>query len=92
MFPIELTHLFLRSSIQQMFVTVWKCSTFKLKFSKQVVNEALLVKEEIDVDWVFQKNLNLQDDNALFDRQNKCRAVLEDVMDCHVQTLSVKLS
>jgi ABC-type taurine transport system ATPase subunit len=50
MFPIELTHLFLRSSIQQMFVTIWKHSTFKLKFSKQVVNEALLVKEEIDVD------------------------------------------
>jgi hypothetical protein len=57
-----------------------------------VVNEALLVKEEIDVDWVFQKNLNLQNDNALFDRQNKCKAILEDVMDCHVQTLSMKLS
>jgi hypothetical protein len=56
-----------------------------------VVNEALLVKEEIDVDWVFQKNLNLQDDNALFDKQNKCRIVLEDVMDCQVQTLFVKL-
>jgi hypothetical protein len=39
-----------------MFGPIWKCSTFKLNFSKQVVNEALLVREEIDVDWVFLGN------------------------------------
>jgi hypothetical protein len=38
-----------------------------------VVNETLFVKEKIDVGWVFPKKLNLQDDSALFDRQNKCK-------------------
>jgi hypothetical protein len=46
-----------------------------------VVNEALLVKEEINVAWIFLGNPNLQDDNALFDMQNKCTIVLVNVMD-----------
>jgi hypothetical protein len=69
---------------------IWKCSTFKLIFYEQVVNEALLVKEEINVGWIFPRNPNLQDDNVLFDRQNKCTIVLVDVMDCQVQTLCMK--
>ncbi len=56
-----------------------------------MVNEALLVREDIDVGWIFPRIPNLQDVNALFDRQNKCKIVLLDVMDCHVQTLSVRL-
>jgi hypothetical protein len=76
--------------LELMFSLIWKCSTFKLNFYEQMVNEALLVKEEINVGWIFPRNPNLQDDNALFDRQNKCKVVLVDVMDCQVQTLCVK--
>jgi hypothetical protein len=64
-----------------MFSLVWKCSTFKLNFYEHVVNKTLLVKEEINVAWIFPRNPNLQDDNALFDTQNKCTIVLVDVMD-----------
>jgi hypothetical protein len=39
-----------------MFRPIWKRSTFKLNFSKQMVNEALLVREEINVGWVFLGN------------------------------------
>ncbi len=56
-----------------------------------MVNEALFVREDIDVGWIFPRNPNLQDDNALFDRHNKCKIVLLDVMDCHVQTLFMRL-
>jgi len=43
-----------------MFRPIWKRSTFKLNFSKQMVNEALLVREEIDVGWVFLGNPTFQ--------------------------------
>jgi hypothetical protein len=77
--------------LELMFNLVWKCSTFNLNFYEHVVNEVLLVKEEINVGWIFPINPNLQNDNALFDRQNKCTIFLVDVMDCQVQTLYVKL-
>jgi hypothetical protein len=73
-----------------MFNVVLKCSTFKLNFYEHVGNEVLLVKEEINVVWIFLGNSNLQDDSALFDRQNKCTIVLVDVLDYQVQTLHVK--
>jgi hypothetical protein len=41
--------------LEVMFGLVWKCSTFKLNFYEHVVNETLLVKEEIDVGWIFPK-------------------------------------
>jgi hypothetical protein len=49
------------------------------------------VKEDIDVGWICPQIPNLQYDNALFNRQNKCITTLVDVMDCHVQALCVKL-
>jgi hypothetical protein len=55
-----------------------------------VVDETFLVKEEIDVAWVFPRNPNLQDDNALSNKYNKCRIILVDVMDCQVHALSMK--
>ncbi len=44
-----------------------------VNFFYWVVNEALFVKEKMDVGWVFPKKLNSQDDSVLFDRQNKCK-------------------
>ncbi len=76
--------------LELMFNVVLKCSTFKLNFYEHVGNEVLLVKEEINVVWIFLGNSNLQDDSALFDRQNKCTIVLVDVLDYQVQTLHVK--
>ncbi len=61
-YNVETLHL------ELMFCLVCKCSTFELKFYEQVVNEALLVREDIDVGWIFWGIPNLQDDNALFNR------------------------
>ncbi len=47
-----------------------------------MVNEALLVREEIDVGWIFLGIPNLQDDNALSNRYNKCKIILVNVVDC----------
>jgi hypothetical protein len=88
--PTYVYHSVEMLQLELMFSLVWKCSTFKLNFYEHVVNEALLVNEEINVAWIFPKNPNLQDDSALFDRQNKCTIVLVDVMDYQVQTLCVK--
>jgi hypothetical protein len=55
-----------------------------------VVNEVLLVMEEIDVGWIFLRIPNLQDDNALFNRYNKCKIILVNVIDYYVQALFVK--
>jgi hypothetical protein len=60
---------------------VCKCSTFEQNFYEHVVNQALLVRKDIDVDYIFLGIPNLQDDNALFGRHNKCKIVSVDVMD-----------
>ncbi len=49
------------------------------------------MNEDIDVGCIFPRIPNLQDDSALFNRQNKCRTALVVVMDCQVQGLCVKL-
>jgi hypothetical protein len=74
-----------------MFGLICKCSTFELNFYEQVVNEALLVRENINVGQIFLGIPNLQDDNALSNKHNKSRIILVDIMDCQVQALHVKL-
>jgi hypothetical protein len=59
---VEMFHL------ELMFCLVCKCSTFELNFYEQVVNEVLLVREDIDVGYIFPRIPNLQDDSALYDR------------------------
>jgi hypothetical protein len=88
--PTYVCHIVEMLHLELMLHLVCKCSTFELNFYEQVVNEALLVKEDIDVGWIFPRIPNLQDDSALFDKRNKCKIVLVDVMDCQIQALSVK--
>jgi hypothetical protein len=52
--------------LELMFHLVCKCSTFELNFYEHVINEALLVRKDIDVGWIFLGVPSLQDDNALF--------------------------
>jgi len=59
-------------------------------FSNQLVNETLFMREEINVGWVFPRNPNRQDDNALSNMYNKCRTILVDIMDCQVHAWSMK--
>ncbi len=63
----------------------------ELNFYEHEVNETLLVREDIYVGQIFPRIPNLQDENALLDRQNECRIVLVDIMDCQVQRLSMKI-
>jgi hypothetical protein len=52
--------------LELMLHLVCKCSTFELNFYEHAVNEALLVRKDIDVG--FLGIPNLQEDSALFDR------------------------
>jgi len=42
-------------------------------FCCQVLNKALVLREEINMGWVFPKNANFGDGNAFHDRGSKCQ-------------------
>jgi hypothetical protein len=58
---------------------------------KQVLIGALLLKEEIDIDWVFLGKPYLKNDLSFHERQNKFTCQLVDFLDYQVQVLSSKL-
>ncbi len=57
----------------------------------QVLNKALVLKEEIDMGWVFPRKEKFGDGNALHDRGGKCQQLLIEVMDFQLRALSFKL-
>jgi hypothetical protein len=46
-----------------------------------VFNEALVLREEIDMDWVFPRKADVGDGNALYDMGGKCQWLLIKIMD-----------
>jgi hypothetical protein len=80
--PTIVYHIVEMLHLELMFGLVCKCFTFEQNFYEQVVDEVLLVKEDTMLARFFQEIPNFQDDNALFDRHNKCKTILVDFMDC----------
>jgi hypothetical protein len=58
---------------------------------KQVFIGALLLKEEINLNWVFLGKPNLENDLSFHEKQKKCTCQLADYLDYQVQALSSKL-
>jgi hypothetical protein len=50
-------------------------------FCCQVLSKALVLKEEIDMDWIFPRKITFGDGNALHNRGGKCQKMLVEVMD-----------
>jgi hypothetical protein len=50
-----------------------------------------VLKEEIDMGWVFPRKEKFGDGNALHDRGGKCQQLLIEVMDFQLRALSFKL-
>jgi len=57
-----------------------------------VLNEALLVREEINVGWVFIGKVDFEDATTMHERTNKCKTMLEETIDYQLHLLVVKLS
>jgi hypothetical protein len=57
-----------------------------------VLNEALLVREEINVGWVFVGKVDFEDVASMHERTNKCKTMLEETMDYQLHLLVLKLS
>jgi len=57
-----------------------------------VLNEALLVREEINVGWVFIGKVDFEDVTTMHERTNKCKTMLEETIDYQLHLLVVKLS
>jgi hypothetical protein len=57
-----------------------------------VLNEALLVKEEINVGWVFVGKTDFENVATMHERPNKCKIMLEKTMDYQLHLLAVKLN
>jgi hypothetical protein len=45
------------------------------------VNEALLLKEDIDIKWLFATNVNFEDDTNIRDIAIKCKSLLMELRD-----------
>jgi hypothetical protein len=57
-----------------------------------VLNEALLVREEINVGWVFVGKANFENVATRHERANKCKIMLARTMDYQLHLLVVKLN
>jgi hypothetical protein len=54
--PTNVYHSVEMFDLELMFGLVCKCSNFELNFYEQVVNEALFVREDINVGQIFPRN------------------------------------
>ncbi len=67
-----------------MFYYVIDLILFHLYVMKQVLIGALLLKEEIDLNWVFLGKLNLENDVSFHERQKKRTHQLANSLDYQV--------
>jgi hypothetical protein len=79
--------LYLTQHVSKIYsLILFECSTLGW-----VVNEALLLKEDIDSIWFFAANVNFEDNTNICDIAIKCKYLLMEFQDFQLHALMVKL-